>query len=172
MSSKAEPRRGKDEPRRRKDTDSANQEDTACPGARTGRASAGVKGVRSQATRPNVLIADDSKDIRDFLSKLLEKQFSVTTAADGRACLNKASVEPPNCIVTDVNMPHLNGIDTIKILRRDPRLGQIPIIAISAYGNWAVAKALEAGATMVMLKPLEPDDFIENIRQLTGATVT
>ncbi|HEV8482035.1 MAG TPA: response regulator [Blastocatellia bacterium] len=163
MSSKAEPRRGKD-------PDSRNKEDTAS--ARPGRASQGVKGVRSQVTRPKVLIADDSKDIREYLSKLLEKQFSVTTAADGRACLNKASVEPPNCIVTDVNMPHLNGIDTIKILRRDPRLGQIPIIAISAYGNWAVAKALEAGATMVMLKPLEPDDFIENIRTLTGATVT
>lgn len=163
MSSRAEPRRGKD-------TDSQNKEDTAS--ARLGRASPGVKGVRSQVTRPKVLIADDSKDIREYLSKLLEKQFSVTTAADGRACLNEASVEPPNCIVTDVNMPHLNGIDTIKILRRDPRLGQIPIIAISAYGNWAVAKALEAGATLVMLKPLEPDDFIENIRKLTGATVT
>ena len=168
MSSKAESRGGKDEPRTRKDTHSPNQEDKACLGARTGRASAGVKGVRSQATRPKVLIADDSKDIRDFLCKLLEKQFSVTTAADGRACLNKASVEPPNCIVADVNMPHLNGIDTIRCLRRDPRLAHIPIIAMSAYGNWAAAKALEAGATIVMLKPLEPDDVIRNVQQLVN----
>ena len=120
----------------------------------------------SPAKKAAVLIVDDSKDIREYLAKLLEKQFTVMTAVDGRACLNKASAAPPDCIVTDINMPHLNGIDTIKLLRRDPRLGQIPIIAISAYGNWAAAKALEAGATIVMLKPLEPDDVLATINNL------
>ena len=122
--------------------------------------------VRSEATRPYVLIADDNKDIREFLAKLLEKQFSVTTAIDGRACLNKASAAPPDCILADINMPHLNGVDTIKLLRRDPRLGQIPIIAMTAYGNWAAAKALEAGATTVMLKPLDGDELLATVKNL------
>ena len=130
-------------------------------------------GVRSQATRPYILIADDNKDIREFLAKLLEKQFSVTTAIDGRACLDKASAAPPDCIVTDINMPHLSGVDTIKLLRRDPRLGEIPIIAMTAYGNWAAAKALEAGATIVMLKPIDPYEILANINNLVkDLTVT
>ena len=120
----------------------------------------------SRGERPSVLIVDDSKDIREYLAKLLEKQFSVTTAIDGRACLNKASAAPPDCIVTDINMPHLSGTDTIRLLRKDPRLGQIPIIAMTAYGNWAAAKALEAGATIVMLKPLDPDDILANVKNL------
>jgi CheY-like chemotaxis protein len=132
--------------------------------------STGTSGEQVQAQRPTVLVVDDNPDILEYLSKLLEKQFLVSTAADGRACLDKASAEPPSCIVTDINMPHLSGIDTIKVLRRDPRLGHIPIIAMSAYGNWAAAKALEAGATIVMLKPLEPDDFIENIRNLVNGS--
>ena len=141
------------------------QESTVA-GARLGEAPHGIGGVQSQARRPSVLIVDDSRDIRDYLSKLLEKEFSVTTAIDGRACINKATVAPPDCIVTDINMPHLSGVDTIKLLRRDPRLGEIPIIAMTAYGNWAAAKALEAGATIVMLKPIDPDEILANINTL------
>jgi CheY-like chemotaxis protein len=160
MSSKAQQQRGKD-------TGSQSQKDKAWAGARPVKTPESNR-VPFREERPTVLIVDDSRDIREYLSRLLEKQFSITTAADGRACLNKASAEPPNCIVTDINMPHLNGIDTIKCLRRDPRLTHIPIIAMSAYGNWAVAKALEAGATIVMLKPLEPDDVIQNIQKLVN----
>jgi len=147
--------------------DSQNQQDTAASAFRPVNAPDGSKKPFHEK-RPKILVVDDSREIREFLSKLLENQFSITTAVDGRACLNKASAECPNCIITDVNMPHLNGIDTIKCLRRDPQFAQIPIIAMSAYGNWAAAKALEAGATIVMLKPLEPDDLIENIQKLVN----
>ena len=146
---------------------SQNQQDTALAVTRPVKAP-DFNRKPLQEKRPKVLVVDDSREIREFLSRLLEQQFSITTAVDGRACLNKASAEHPNCIVTDINMPHLNGIDTIKCLRRDPGLAQIPIIAMSAYGNWAAAKALEAGATIVMLKPLEPDDLIDNIQKLVN----
>ena len=155
------------EPKRGKGPDRQNQQDPALAGAR--RVNAPVINRKPfLEKRPKVLVVDDSREIREFLSRLLERQFSITTAVDGRNCLNKATAEPPNCILTDINMPHLNGIDTIKCLRRDPRLSHIPIIAMSAYGNWAAAKALEAGATMVMLKPLEPDDVIGNIQKLVN----
>ena len=160
MSSKAKPERGQY-------TDSFNREEAAWAGATPVKAP-GINRIQLHAKRPKVLVVDDSRDIREYLSRLLEKQFSITTASDGRGCLNKASAEPPHCIVTDINMPHLSGIDTIKCLRRDPRLAHIPIIAMSAYGNWAAAKELEAGATIVMLKPLEPDDVIQNIWKLVS----
>ena len=161
MSSKAEPKRIEERANR-------TDEGTMSSGIGKVTTSQTLKGLRSQTRKPRVLIVDDSREIREYLSKLLEKHFSVTTAVDGRACINKASADPPNCILTDVIMPHLNGIDTIKLLRRDPKLGHIPIIAMSAYGNWGVAKAREAGATIVMVKPLEPDDVIENIRKLVA----
>jgi len=146
--------------------DSQNQQDPALAAGRPVKAP-GINRKPFQE-KPKVLVVDDSREIRVFLSRLLENKFSISTADDGRTCLNKASAEPPNCIITDVNMPHLNGIDTIRCLRRDPRLAHIPIIAMSAYGNWAAAKALEAGATIVMLKPLEPDDVIRNVQQLVN----
>jgi len=158
MSSKAESKRVRV-------PDSQSQQDTVLAAARPMKAP-DINKKPFQEKRPKVLVVDDSREIREFLSRLLENQFSITTAVDGRACLNKASADCPNCIITDINMPHLNGIDTIKCLRRDPQLAQVPIIAMSAYGNWAAAKALEAGATIVMLKPLEPDDLIDNIQKL------
>jgi PleD family two-component response regulator len=118
MSSKAQQQRGKD-------ADSQTQKDKEWAGARRVETPEPNK-IPFLEKRPKVLIVDDSSEIREYLSRLLEKQFSITTAVDGRACLNKASAEPPNCIVTDINMPHLNGIDTIKCLRRDPQLTHIP----------------------------------------------
>ena len=147
--------------------DSQNQQDTALANAGSVKATS-INRKPSQEKKPKVLVVDDSREIRVFLSRLLEHRFSISTADDGRTCLDKARAEPPNCIITDINMPHLNGIDTIRCLRRDPRLAHIPIIAMSAYGNWAAAKALEAGATLVMLKPLEPDDVIQNIQKLVN----
>src|SRR5215469_2708798 len=94
-----------------------------------------------------ILVVDDSADTREMMAKLLElEQFAVVTAADGRIGLNVAELEQPDLIITDINMPNLNGLEMIAILRKRNRNGHVPILAITAYGNGIARDALDVGA--------------------------
>jgi two-component system, cell cycle response regulator DivK len=123
--------------------------------------------ARSLQKKRTILIVDDNRYIRQLLSRLLEMEdFSVTTARHGREGIDLAIVETPDCMLIDINLPHISGIDVIKVLRREPKLQRTPIIAITAYGHWAAAQAMQSGADLAMIKPVEPDELIENINRL------
>jgi CheY-like chemotaxis protein len=102
-----------------------------------------------------ILVVDDSDDTREMMVKLLELEaFTVVTAQDGRAGLNVAAAELPDLIITDINMPNLNGIEMIRQLRTRPEFGSIPIMAMTAYGNGVAKEALEAGADRAATTPV------------------
>jgi CheY-like chemotaxis protein len=114
-----------------------------------------------------ILVVDDSDDTREMMAKLLELEaFTVVTAEDGRAGLSAAEVERPDLIITDINMPNLNGIEMIKLLRNRSEFSDIPIMAITAYGNGVAAEALEAGADRASTKPIEFESLISGIKEL------
>ena len=123
--------------------------------------------VEAIQRKKKILIVDDNIYIRDVLARLLEyEHFNVVIAEDGRAGLDKAGETHPDLIIIDFNMPHLNGADTIKLLREQQDFRSVPIISITAYGQEAVQQTLEAGADRVMIKPLETDALLEIIREL------
>jgi len=114
-----------------------------------------------------ILVVDDSDDTREMMTKLLElESFTVITAEDGRAGLSKAHSEHPDLIITDINMPNLNGIEMIKMLREQPDFSKVPIMAITAYGNGVAREALEAGANRATTKPIEFTSLINGIKEL------
>jgi CheY-like chemotaxis protein len=114
-----------------------------------------------------ILVVDDSDDTREMMAKLLELEaFTVVTAEDGSAGLDVAANEHPDLIITDINMPNLNGIEMIKELRKRPAFGRVPIMAITAYGNGVAKEALEAGANRATTKPVQFNALIEEIKQL------
>jgi CheY-like chemotaxis protein len=114
-----------------------------------------------------ILVVDDSDDTREMMAKLLELEaFAVVTAADGRIGLNVAAHEHPDLIITDINMPNLNGIEMIKELRNDAGFTGVPIMAITAYGNGVAKEALEAGADCATTKPVQFNKLIVEIRRL------
>jgi CheY-like chemotaxis protein len=114
-----------------------------------------------------ILVVDDSDDTREMMAKLLElESFTVITAEDGWVGLQMAEVEQPDLIITDINMPNLNGIEMIKILRKQHAFGKIPIMAITAYGTAIAAEALAAGANQATTKPIEFDSLITGIKRL------
>ena len=103
-----------------------------------------------------ILVVDDSDDTRDMMTRLLEMEaFTVVTAEDGNAGLDAAATERPDLIITDINMPNLNGLEMIKELRQRPGFESIPIMAITAYGNSVVKEALDAGADRAATKPVQ-----------------
>lgn len=114
-----------------------------------------------------ILIVDDSDDTREMMAKLLELEtFTVFTAEDGNAGLRVAAEQRPNLIITDINMPNMNGIEMIQHLRRDPETEHVPIMAITAYGNGVATEALEAGADRAATKPIQFSALIVEIREL------
>lgn len=117
--------------------------------------------------REKILVIDDSDDTREMMAKLLElEKFSVVTAEDGRIGLDVAAGEHPDLIITDINMPHLNGIEMIKQLRNDSAFTETPIMAMTAYGNGVAKEALEAGADCATTKPVQFSELIVEIRRL------
>lgn len=124
-----------------------------------------MEGIR--AVTEKILVVDDSDDTREMMAKLLElESFTVITAEDGGAGIYRARSERPDLIITDINMPNINGIEMIKFLRKEDDFSRVPIMAITAYGSSVAAEAIEAGADHAATKPVEFDSLIEEIKRL------
>jgi two-component system, NtrC family, response regulator HydG len=118
-----------------------------------------------------ILVVDDSDDTREMMAKLLElESFTVVTAEDGSAGLDTADSERPDLIITDVNMPRMNGIEMIRRLREQEGFATLPIMAITAYGNGVANEALEAGADRAATKPIQFNALVVEIKELLEAS--
>ena len=118
-----------------------------------------------------ILVVDDSDDTREMMAKLLElESFTVVTAEDGSAGLDTADAERPDLIITDVNIPRMNGIEMIKRLREQDGFATVPIMAITAYGNGVAKEALQAGANRAATKPIQFTELVVEIKELLAAS--
>ena len=114
-----------------------------------------------------ILVVDDSEDTREMMAKLLELEaYSVMTAVDGHAGLKVAADQRPDLIITDINMPNMNGIEMTKELRKQTEFAHVPIMAITAYGNAIAQEAIEAGANCATTKPVQFAKLMIEIRRL------
>jgi CheY-like chemotaxis protein len=103
-----------------------------------------------------VLVAEDETDLRKMMKILLEIHgFEVIEAADGYEAVEKAVDESPNLILMDMAMPVMSGLDSAKTIRLHAELNNIPIIAVTAYGDFYNERARDAGCTDVLRKPLD-----------------
>ena len=116
-----------------------------------------------------ILVIEGNADNGEMVIILTLQGFTIVTAVDGREGLNLAEAELPDLIITDLNMPHLDGIRMIKLLREHRRLRIIPIPAITAYGEDEAAKAVKAWADAAMTKPADFDSLMKGIRDLIGS---
>jgi CheY-like chemotaxis protein len=115
-----------------------------------------------------VLVVDDTSDTRDMYSLYLTgRGFKVPTARDGLSGIEAAGTHRPDVIVMDLSMPGLDGIETTRRLKADPRTSQIPVLILTAYPFDAVhGGALEAGADEFLTKPCLPADLEKHVRRL------
>ena len=89
----------------------------------------------SSASRQNVLIIDDDRDMLEYVAECLEQDFHCTVASNGREGLELALELVPDVIVSDVMMPEVDGYELSRAIREDERLSHIPIILLSARGS-------------------------------------
>ena len=116
---------------------------------------------------PSVLVAEDSQDTREMLKRAFElKGYRVFEAGDGQAALEIARQHKPSLIVIDLNMPVLDGLETVKSFRELEGPGEeIPIVAITAYDVPGMEDAaLETGCNRYLRKPLDLSELDRALR--------
>jgi CheY-like chemotaxis protein len=115
-----------------------------------------------------ILLAEDHADSREMLAVMLEMDgYRVVRAQDGVEALNLARDDHPDLIITDVNMPRMNGIDLIRAIRAaENGLAVVPIVAITAYGSSFCLEARDAGADEALSKPLGYEHVQEIVSSL------
>lgn len=92
-------------------------------------------GTENGEERLRLLVVEDNDDLRHFLAAILSKKFAVLTAPDGKAGLDAAVKEVPDFIITDVNMPVMNGFEMINRIKKNTDTCHIPIIVLSAKAS-------------------------------------
>jgi CheY-like chemotaxis protein len=120
-----------------------------------------------------LLIVEDNPTIRELLAVALgEAGFSVVLADDGCTGLECARREQPDLIITDIEMPNLDGIQMIQRLRQDPELEGTPVVVVSAMPTGALMRAVASGASEVVQKPVSLLTLIKIARQILGLTLS
>jgi PAS domain S-box-containing protein len=112
-----------------------------------------------------VLVVDDNADMREYLVRLLSQHYSVIAAQNGRDALDHARNHHPDLILTDVMMPHIDGIGLLNAVRADPDLRGTPVIMVSARaGEESRVEGLDAGADDYLVKPFSARELFARVR--------
>ncbi len=119
----------------------------------------------------HILIVDDSKTVRNLVAFILKAEgFKVTTAEDGLDGLEKLyAMESVDLILSDINMPRMDGFTFIAQVREQDIYKDIPIIILSTEGEDSdIQKGIQLGANLYMVKPAQPEKMVRNIKMLLG----
>jgi len=117
-----------------------------------------------------VLTVDDSASIRQMVAFTLKSAgYEVVEAVDGEDGLNKAKSKSANLILTDQNMPKMDGLTLIKSLRGLPQYRSVPILMLTTESSDAMkAAGKAAGATGWLVKPFDPQKLLEVVKKVIG----
>ncbi|MGL2965817.1 response regulator [Flavobacterium sp. XGLA_31] len=118
-----------------------------------------------------LLIEDDTIEVMKFnrVIKTLEMNHHIVEANNGEEALDilMAKNETPDIIVLDLNMPKINGLEFLSILKKDPVLKYIPAIILTTSNNYKdVLECYKIGIAGYILKPLKYEDYVSRIQKL------
>lgn len=124
---------------------------------------------------PTLLVVDDTEDNLDLLEFALKKKpIHMLRASSGMECLEIALREQPDIILLDIQMPEMDGFQTMERLRADPRTAKIPVIFLTAARKdpQSIAQGILAGAEEYLTKPIDVDELIARVRSIYKVTAT
>ncbi len=116
----------------------------------------------------HILVVDDSSTIRSIVKDAFEKAgFNVTTAVNGKDALEMIGLNPPDLILSDIDMPEMSGIELCNRVRTDPELKAIPFVIMSANDNRATMRQLlERGVSAYLVKPFNMEQMVITVEKL------
>jgi two-component system sensor histidine kinase/response regulator len=118
---------------------------------------------------PTILVVDDTEDNLDFLEFALKrKPFKMLRAVSGRECIALAKRNKPDIILLDIQMPEMDGFQTLEILKADPSTSQIPVIFLTAQRKdpQSIERGLALGANEFLTKPIDTEELLVRVRML------
>lgn len=117
-----------------------------------------------------ILAVDDSASIRQLVSFTLKSAgYDVIEAIDGMDGLEKAKAKPISLVITDQNMPRMDGMTLVKNLRALPQYKTAPILILTTESSDAMkAQGRAVGATGWLVKPFDPQKLLEVIKKVIG----
>jgi CheY-like chemotaxis protein len=115
------------------------------------------------------MVVDDSKVVRIKTGRLLaQQQYQVCHAEDGLEALRQLRETVPDVVITDVEMPGLDGFELTRQLRAHPRTAGLPVIMITAADDRHREQAREVGVSVLLGKPYPEEALVAHIRRLLG----
>lgn len=118
----------------------------------------------------SILVVDDDQSLRELLRLHLSSAgYEVNTASDGIEAGYAVLRSPPDLILTDVNMPHMNGYEFVAALKSEPALARIPVIFLTSMEEFERGK--ELGAVGYLNKPIRADRLLQVVAEhIPGGT--
>lgn len=121
--------------------------------------------LNGDQARPRVLLADDNRDMREYVERLLTAHFDVHSVSNGEDAWKSAIQWMPDLIISDVMMPRLDGFELLKALRGNLVTKNIPIIFLSARaGEEARVEGIQAGADDYLVKPFSARELLARVQ--------
>ena len=117
-----------------------------------------------------ILIVDDSEDIALISARMLSSRgFAVITASDGQEALAIVARQRPSCMLLDVMMPRMSGLEVLKALKADPATANIPVIMVTAKTtDDDVLHGYQEGADYYITKPFTADELVYGVNLVLG----
>ena len=117
-----------------------------------------------------ILIVDDSEDIALISARMLSSRgFAVITASDGQEALAIVARQRPSCMLLDVMMPRMGGLEVLKALKADPATANIPVIMVTAKTtDDDVLHGYQQGADYYITKPFTADELTYGVHLVLG----
>ena len=121
----------------------------------------------------NILIVDDSSSMRAIIAKIIKASGfnagELLEAADGKEAMKVLASEWVDIVMTDINMPHMSGMEFIREMKKDELLRSIPVLVVTTEGSdTRVQEAFKLGAMGYIKKPFLPEDIKKTLSTLMG----
>lgn len=118
----------------------------------------------------SILVVDDSASIRQMVTLTLSGAgYGTLEAVDGEDGYSKAIANPVRAVITDLNMPRMNGIEFIRKFRAHPSSAGVPIVFLTTESDEAMKReAKDAGAIAWIVKPFKQDQLLAVIKKVAG----
>ena len=116
-----------------------------------------------------LVVEDNALNIKLFCDLLNAHGHETEPVTDSREALDAARAFKPDLVITDIQLPHVTGLDLIRLIREDKTLKDVPIMAVTAYAAAADEERIRAaGAQAYVSKPISVAKFVAQVNELLG----
>src|SRR5437764_3989892 len=124
--------------------------------------------IRMSTMPARILVVEDDQDIAQLVSRYLDKAgYTTEIVASGRDALRTAGAQPPDLLVLDLMLPHVDGLEICRVLRANEKTAAVPIIMLTARAEESDRiVGLELGADDYLSKPFSPNELVARVRAL------